>query len=250
MKKLIVIYVLAAALASRALAQGTFSDNFSTGLNPAYWSIYESVSNVYSVNATGTNVVLAKSGTTTGNQVLNVVLNLAALGGNISGDFSEQINFSNAVIGPALDQVQLDDSFADGGQFYDVYDLSSGRNVHVFNGSSVENPITETATSGTFAISRTGSTLTGYYNGTAIYSESESAALSYIDFRLETQGSPNNDSPSVAFGDFSLTASSVPEPETLSLLALGGMAFSIRFWRFRKSVRRLNRSTTYYWFGP
>ena len=180
--------------------------------------------NTYTVTATGGNVELAKIATTSGNQVVNVVLNMPAMGGNISGNFSDQIDFSNAVIGPGDDQVQLDDVFADGSIFLDVYDLSAGRNVHVWNGSSVNNPISETATGGTFLISRTGSTVTGYFDGTMIHSQTDTAALSYIDFRLESQPNASTDSSSVTFDNFSLTAASVPEPASTSLLALSSVA--------------------------
>jgi hypothetical protein len=229
-KIIIALAALLTALTLKTFA-GTFSDDLSSGLNPAYWSIVDSTPGVYSVNPTSGGIALAKTGTTSGNQLVNVVLNMAAIGGNISGDFSEQIDFANAVIGPLPeDQVQLDDSFADDSLFSDVYDRESGLNVHVYTASpqningSVNNPISETSTSGTFTISRTGSTVTGSFDGTPIYSESDSSALTYVDFRLETQGSPNNDSPSVTFDNFSITASSVPEPAAMSLWALCGLA--------------------------
>jgi hypothetical protein len=221
-KRIVTLAVLATAITTRAFA-GTFSDDFSAGLNPTYWSIYASVPDTYTVTATGGNVDLAKIATTSGNQVLNVVLNMVAVGGNISGNFSDQIDFSNAVIGPGDDQVQLDDVFADGSIFLDVYDLSAGRNVHVWNGSSVNNPISETATGGTFLISRTGSTVTGYFDGTTIYSQTDTAALSYIDFRLESQPNASTDSSSVTFDNFSVTAASVPEPSALVTAAAAGL---------------------------
>lgn len=222
MKGFIIFAGLAAALAIHAYA-GTFTDNFSPGLSSTYWSIVSSELSDYSVNAPGGYVALSKIGTTSGNVAVSISLNLAALGGDISGNFLDQINFSNAQIGPNLDQVQLDDSFADGSLFDDVYDLSSGLNVHVWNGA-VQNATSITGTSGTFAIGRTGSTVTGYFDGTAFFSETETSALDYIDFRLETQPDASTDSSSVTFTNFSLTAASVPEPDSVWLMALGGVA--------------------------
>jgi hypothetical protein len=194
------------------LFAGTFSDDFATGLNPTYWSISQSTPGLYSVNATGSNVVLAlpNPGLNPGGlQSVQIVLDLAALGGSITGDFTVQIVFTNAVIGPNDDQVQLNLVFADSSIFDDVYDLSSGRNVHVWNGS-YNNPISETVTFGTFTIIRTGSTVTGYFDGTPIFFESNSAALTALTFSLQNQPGAAGDTPSVTFDNFSLTADSVP----------------------------------------
>ena len=229
MKKLTVVAVLAIAITTNTFA-GNFSDDFSTGLNPTYWSISQSSPGLYSVNATGGNVALAlpnPAANPGGLQGVSVILNLAALGGSVSGDFSAQIDFANAVIGPNNDQVSLDPSFADNFIFDDVYDLSFGRNVHVWNGA-VLGAVTETATSGTFVISRTGSTIVGSFDGTPILTLSDSSALTSISFGLDNQPNAANDSPSVIIDNFSLTASSVPEPATMSLLAIGGLAFVFR----------------------
>jgi len=207
MKNLIIRAALLTGLAGHALA-GTFSDQFLT-LNPAYWTVIQSTPGLYSVNVVTNGLALSKTGPKPGGlQDVAITLNLAALGVNVSGDFSAQINFTNAVIGPNVDQVQLNATFPGDSPFDDVYDLSSGRNVHVWNGS-INNPITETVTYGTFTISRTGSTLTGYFNGTAIFSESDSSALTNVSFCLQNQPG-SDDYPSVIFNNFSFTAASVP----------------------------------------
>jgi hypothetical protein len=229
MKKTTIIAVLATALTTRILA-GTFSDDFSTGLNSTYWSYSESTVGLYSVNAAGGNVALALPNPAVnpgGLQGVSIVLNLAALGGSVSGDFSAQIDFANAVIGPNNDQVSLDPIFADNFIFDDVYDLSFGRNVHVWTGA-VLGAVTETATSGTFVISRTGSTIVGSFDGTPILTLSDSSALTSISFGLDNQPNAANDSPSVVFDNFSFTATSVPEPAMMSLLAIGGLACVFR----------------------
>jgi hypothetical protein len=209
MKKLSIFAVLVTTFTTEAFA-GTFSDNFSAGLNPAYWSVTQTTTNLYSVNAAGNGVALAKMGANPGG-IQNVVvdLNLAALGGSISGDFSAQIDFTNAVIGPNVDQVELLTFFEQSYFFFDVYDLSNGRNVHVWNGSL--NGVTlETATSGTFKINRTGSTVTGYFNGSPLFNTSISSALNGVSFILQNQPG-SDDYPSVTYYNFSLTGSFGPQ---------------------------------------
>lgn len=216
MKHLSIPALLVTALTSNALA-GTFLDDFSTGLNPAYWSITQTTPNLYSLNATGSGIALAKTATNPGGiQNVDIALNLAALGGNFSADFSAQIDFTNAVIGPNVDQVELHASFADGAYFFDVYDLSSGRNVHVWNGS-INGTTPETATFGTFKISRTGSIITGYFNGTPIFSTSDSSELTGLSFVLQNQPG-SDDYPSVTYRNFSLTGTFGPN---LTLIASG-----------------------------
>jgi hypothetical protein len=216
MKHLCIPALLVLTLTNTALA-GTFLDNFSTGLNPVYWSISQTTPNLYSVNATGSAIALAKTGANPGGiQNAGIVLNLAALGGSFSGDFSAQIDFTNAIIGPNIDQVEFHAYFADGSYFFDVYDLSSGRNVHVWNGS-INGPTSETATFGTFKISRTGSSVTGYFDGTPIFSASNSSALTGVSFLLQNQPG-SDDYPSVTYRNFSLTGSFGP---TLTVLPSG-----------------------------
>jgi hypothetical protein len=224
--------VLATALSTNAFA-GTFSDSFSGGLNPSYWSVSQTTPGLYSVSTPGGSVGLSLPNPALnpgGFQNVQINLNLAAFGGNVAGDFSTQVGFDDAIIGPNDDQVQLNVTFADGSTFDDVYDLSSGRNVHLWNGS-INNPTPETATSGTFAISRTGSSVTGYYDGTAIFTEAESTALTAVWFSLQNQPNAQGDSPSVSFGNFSYTASAVPEPATLAWGGLGGLASLVVFRR-------------------
>jgi hypothetical protein len=96
-----------------------------------------------------------------------------------------------------------------GSPFDDVYDISCGNpSMHVWNGSQ-QGCMAVTGNSGTFKISRTGGTLTGYYNGSPIFSESNSSVVPTITFSLQLQPG-SNDSTSVTFDNFSLTAASVP----------------------------------------
>src|SRR5262252_10934378 len=74
----------------------TFSDDFSSGLRPVYWSVSQTTAGLWSVDDTQGDVRLAKVGTSPGGlQNVRVELDMAAVGGAITGDFFEQIDFSN-----------------------------------------------------------------------------------------------------------------------------------------------------------
>ena len=196
-----------AVLAPGAARGVTFSENFSAGLDPNLFSVTQTTDGLFSLNATQGVVHLAKvAGSPGGLQDIDVVLDMqAALGGSsVTGDFSVQINFANAVIGPSVDQVELHTHYADGTIFFDVYDTSSGVNVHVWNGVNVNNPMPVSVTGGTFKISRIGSTVTGTFNGATIYSQEISAALTGIDFVLQLQPG-SDDYPAVDFDNLSVT---------------------------------------------
>ena len=189
---------------------GTFTDDFSAGLNPTFWTVTQTTPGLFSVDDTNGDVRLAKIGTSPGGlQNIKVVINMAAIGGPISGDFTEQIEFSNAVVGPHVDQVELHVYFADSYFFFDVYDTSVGfLNVHVWDGA-IRGATSVVADSGTFTITRSGGTVTGLYNGTPIFSTTESAAVTAMEFILQLQPG-SNDATSVTYDNFSLTAGSVP----------------------------------------
>jgi hypothetical protein len=213
MKTRFAITLAAIALCGAAAAtawSGTFSDDFSSGLRPTYWSVTQTTPGLFSVDDTHGGVRLAKVGNNPGGfQNVAINLNMAAVGGSISGDFSMQIDFSNAVIGPNNDQVQLNITLSDNSPFDDVYDISCGNpSVHVWNGGQ-QGCMAVTGNSGTFKISRTSGTLTGYYNGSQIFSESNSLVVPTITFSLQLQPG-SNDNTSVTFDNFSLTAATVP----------------------------------------
>jgi hypothetical protein len=192
----------------------SFSDDFSNGLNPSYWSIIQTITNFYSVNAAQGDVHLATVATSNpgGLQTVFIRLNFAELGGAISNDFSAQISFSNASLpGPGLDQAELHTYYEDGSIFFDSFDNSSGINAHVWDGSAAKGLLSLSTNAGTFSISRTGTTVSGYFNGTLLYSEIRPAPLSTIEFALQNNNG-SDDSNSVSFSNFSLTSSSVMLP--------------------------------------
>ena len=77
-------------------------------------------------------------------------LNLSAIGGPISGDFSISVAISGAEIGPGTDQIQLDTSFQGGGIF-DVVRDTTGNGTHVWTGGT-QGGYATSATSGTLPL--------------------------------------------------------------------------------------------------
>lgn len=113
------------------------------------------------------------------------------------------------VSGGGLNQVEFHAGFADNSIFFDVYDNSVGGNgIHVWDGNNVRGARTAT-NAGTMTISRVGSTLSGYYQGDLIYSESDAAALTSISFVVQNNAG-SGDPVSSTFDNFSLTAQPVP----------------------------------------
>ena len=216
-RNLIQTGLLLAALPFNALA-GTFADSFSNGLDPNYWSIIQTTTNLYSVNATQGNVQLAKTSAHNPGGVQDVYarVNLAALSGAISNDFSTQVSFSGAVVpGPGLDQVELHTYYQDGSIFFTVYDRSSGLNVHVWDGGSVRGARSVSGNSGMFLITRTGSEVSGYFDGTLIYSTVRSSPMTAIEFVLQNNAG-SDDQTSVTFDNFSVSGPSVPDTAPFS----------------------------------
>ena len=223
---------------------GTFTDDFSGGLSP-YFNVTQTTAGLYSVNSTQGNVQLAWAGTANpgGLQTANVNLILPSVtlgSSSIAGDFSTSIDFSNAALpGPGLDQVHLNVLFSNGTSydFLDVFDNDTnhgGLNVHVFesqNNMGYGFTSEPSVNHGTFTVSRTGSTITGYFNGTAIFSDSSiSASVQGINLSLQNNNG-SSDSTAVVFDNFSLTAANVvPEPSTWAavLAGAGFLAFVCR----------------------
>ncbi|MGI8481786.1 MAG: hypothetical protein ACR2MF_06965 [Chthoniobacterales bacterium] len=208
LKLAIALLALSGALVDGASA-ATFSDDFLSGLRPAYWTTGQTTAGLWSVDDKQGDVRLAKVGTSPGGfQNVAVHLNMAAVGGPITGDFSTQVDFRNAVVGPNQDQVELHVIFQDSSFFLTVY--QTGPNVHVWDGAE-HGTTAVSANSGTFTISRSGSTVTGYYNGSPIFSKTDASAVTAIDFTNQLQPG-SSDNTSVTFDNFSLTAASVPGP--------------------------------------
>jgi hypothetical protein len=185
---------------------GTFDDDFSLGLRSAYWSVTQTTAGLYSVDSAQGDVRLAKVGTNSAGILQNVVvnLNIQNVGGPVAGDFELSVDIANAVLGSGgTDQIELHASFDDSSYFYDVYDNSSGVNVHVWTGS-LQPGFSTTATAGTFKIARTGATISAYFNTALVWSSTwTTGRLVGAAFVLQLQAN-SDDNESVRFDNFHL----------------------------------------------
>lgn len=203
---------------------GTFSDSFGSGLNSSFWTVTETTANRYSTDTSGGDLRLYK-GASAGSgslQGIYLTLNMAAIGGPVSGDFEQEVTFSNAQLSNlGITQVEFHANFADASIFFDVYDNSSGKNFHVWNGG-IPGTIATTLTGATLKIARVGSMVSGYYNGNVIFSQANSATLSAVRLAFQTQPGEGGAAQSVNFSNFSITGKNVtPEPSSIVAL-LGG----------------------------
>lgn len=207
--------LVAALLNASVATANTFTDDFSSGLRQTFWSVTLTTANLYSVSTNAGNVHLAKSvlNSPGGFQAVNVNLLLPALGGNVSGDFSVQVDFSGASIaGSNVNQVQLNTVFGGVTYFGDVFDNTNNTlNAHVFTANQVRGQQnTGNISSGTLRIARASGVVTGYFNGSALFQTSISTPLSNVWLSLQNNGT--NNAISTNFDNFSLTAASVPAP--------------------------------------
>ena len=221
---------------------GAFIDTFETGINSTYWSITNSTPGLYSVGTSLDGVDFARIGASpTGLQYARLTLNLTAVTGasKITGDFSTSISFSNANLsGSSIDVAELQTHYSDGLGFDDSRSNQNGQEVHVWNGSL--NGTTPVSTNfGTFTVTRVGSTVSGYFNGSLLYSMTETNPMDYLDFVL--QNNSGNDPISVSFTDFSLSAQGVvPEPTSIVSLCIGvGLLTLAARFRTRRGVSQV-----------
>ncbi|MBS1705102.1 MAG: PEP-CTERM sorting domain-containing protein [Armatimonadetes bacterium] len=221
-------FMVSAGLGSYA---GTFSDSFASGLDSNYWTVTQTTANRYSVDTSGGNLKLYK-GSSAGSgslQGIYLTLNMAAIGGSVSGDFVQEVSFDHAQLSTlGVTQVELHANFADSSIFFDVYDNSSGKNFHVWDGG-IHGLVGTSLTAATLKIARVGSTISGYYNGNLIYAGSNTSALSAVRLAFQTQPNEGGAAQSVNFSNFSISGSSVvPEPATMAALTVGFLASVVR----------------------
>ncbi len=187
-----------------------FFDDFSTGLNSAVWSVSQTTPNLYLVDVSQGKVQLAKIAQSPGGlQNVAIHLNLAALGGLITNDFSIQIDFTNAVVpGPGLDQVELRTYYQNGRFFFAGYEYDNGLKAYTWDGT-MSWPISVTGNSGTLRICRTGEEIAGFFNDQALWGAGTTSSLTDVTLVLQNN-SGSDDAVSVTFDNFSLTSPSLP----------------------------------------
>lgn len=188
----------------------TYTDDFGTGIDTTYWMIYSN-DTLYRVDDTQGDVRFSRS--PGGAHFLNVVyLRFLPV---VQGDFDVTVDFSNAYInrvnGSPGNQVQLNSNV--GGRIFSVVrsdELNFGHNYHVW----IDPPAqwrgyqANTDTSGTLRITRVGSTVTGYFNSTLIFSDAYNQEdVMHLSFSL--QNNQTTDSASVIFDNFNITADSI-----------------------------------------
>lgn len=204
--------LLLAMAASAARAQ-TVTDDFAAGVDPGSWTVAETQAGLYSIDDSNGDVRLAKVGTMTGNlQNISLTFDLSPFGGSVSGDFSVEVDFTDAVLGNLSEQVELQTGFAGGGVFHIVYDNSSnpanavpGLNYHVWDGSAPLKGYTTTGgDAGKLRISRTGQTISAYASGNLVFSKTVTGSL--IEVKMVLQNNSGSDNAcSVTLDNFSMT---------------------------------------------
>lgn len=194
-----------------------FFDDFSTGLNPAVWSVSQTTPNLYSVNVAQGRLQLAKTAHNPGGlQNVAVHLNITPLGGPIPNDFSIQIDFTNAVVpGPGVDQVELRTYYQDGSFFFTGYEYNGGLKVYTWDGTFLL-PMSAAGTSGTLRICRTGSEVVGLFNGVAIFGSGPVSPLAEVVLVLQNNNG-SDDAISVTLDRFSLTSPSLGASDKMLL---------------------------------
>ncbi|MBS0190828.1 MAG: hypothetical protein U0573_02910 [Phycisphaerales bacterium] len=186
--------IVLACMISPFAHAGSFSDDFSAGLRPAFWNVTQTLPNQYVVQSSGSVVHMYRPAANNpgGLQVVAVNLNMGAICGTVGGDFSASIDFANANISlPGLNQVELHALFTDGTFFFNVFDNSSGLNTHIWNGSVLA-VTPRSSNAGKLTIERIGSTLSAKYNGVTFGSLSSAAHLRSLIFTLQNNTGSNS----------------------------------------------------------
>jgi hypothetical protein len=190
----------------------SYSDNFSNGVSPSVWSyqMVESNTPFYTMTVDQDTVVFSKAAGGTNQVGVFQAANLY-LQAQVVGDFDVQVDFTNAQIavgtGAPGNQIQLNSIF--GAQNFLVVrsdEVMPGDTAHVFISPPGlwEGQETVAATYGTMTIIRSGTLVTGYFDGSALYSGNFNTNAATIWFSLQNNGT--SDATSVGFGNFSITA--------------------------------------------
>ena len=207
MKRIAFFAAASIVLASPACAD-TFFDSFNSGIRSAFWTVQQTTDGQFAVDDSAGHVHFDRINPSSpgGVQNIGLYLNMNRFGGPIDGDFSAQVDFSNAnIVQPGLNQVELHANFANGTIFFVVFDNNYGQglNYHVWNGN-LSSEMAASTTSGTLRIVRSGSLISGYSGDALIFSQNNGSPLTSMSFVL--QNNVGGASPiSVDFDNFSMT---------------------------------------------
>ena len=166
----------------------------------ASWGVVETTPGMYLVELKGSELRVSKRNDNPGGlQNAGYRLQLTQ---PVEGDFSATVAFANARLAGGLNQVELQAVFADGTFFYVVRDRV-GRGAHVWApGIQGDAP---GGSEGVMKIVRINGRVTGYIDGTEIWSTERNAPLTRLQFVLQNNGT--NDPISVTFKNWKFTAS-------------------------------------------
>lgn len=206
------VLVLSLAGMARLAAQPLFSDDFTSGINPTYWTV-RSNQPLYVVDATHGDVRFSKPvGGSYSFQSVELWCSLTA-----QGDFDARVDFTNASIrridGSPGNQVQLNSSF--GGQYFGLVrsdEAAWGQNVHVWSDPPAAGygARSTTTNSGTLRVVRTGVHVQAYLDATLIYEANYNANDATLWLSLQNNGT--RDATAVTFDNFQLLADGLLPP--------------------------------------
>jgi len=196
---------------NRATAAVTYSDDFSTGLNPLVWTTEKTAAS-YTIDATHGDVRMSSPA----NAGLSYRAARVYFTPKVLGDFDMQVDFHDANLAlvnhapVAANQIALHAQI--GGQhFATTRDIATveGNNYHVYLNppGATYGVIPTTDLAGTLHVIRTGDVYSGWFNSTKIYQGTFSGAPSTLWFSLENNQS--NDAISIVYDNFSITADQI-----------------------------------------
>ncbi|RYG23153.1 PEP-CTERM sorting domain-containing protein [bacterium] len=223
---------LTLSTASQAL---TYTQDFMNGIPASKFTTSAYGDGTFSLDDTQGDVRLAKLTSPNGGMTgQRVAFDLANFGGKIVGDFSTSVDLRDVTsTGSGISQFELQTFFADSSFFINSFSnegASNGYAAHVWDGS-FRNPIQADTNAGTLRIARVGSILSGYLDDKLIYATNNAADLTSVSFVCQTF--TGNSPVSATYDNFTVSGQSqaVPEPASLSALAVGTLT----------ALRRRNR---------
>jgi len=207
--------------ATVACCAETFTDDFSSGVDPQYWTVLGHT-NLYTLDDSMGDVRVSKP---VGGEYIFQSLGLT-FRSKLRGDFDVSVDMTNASItrvdGAPGNQIQLNLRFGSQG-FYVVRSDENfgGNNLHVFLDPPViwAGTVASTATSGRLRVVRTGTQVQGWFDSTLIFQGNYSTEDAEVNFDLQNNGT--RDATAVTFDNFSVTADKIVVSPALTIVPVG-----------------------------